>query len=373
MSFRRTSTFSIMPLIPLDSVPSEISKLAQAQQLIGQMTTLNDKQAIEKIIDIVTGILSSTLTKGEEWKFVFDEIRHLSRIRDPLLFVTFFDRMKKSYLKFSDQEAIKHYEELFNDMQNQLINEEDANVIGFDITLFLNSLKKEEEDAEMRKLYGYLTMNLMDAIKEDNDNVLLQLISQTEILDKPDNSKEKELILCFCAFYGSIKCFKTLLLQGFEITNNVEKCACASGNFSIISYLSNYGCQFNNCLQVAAFYRRDTVFMWLIQQRAPTLKELNETINMEIGKGLYIPAACFLATTYNLALKYQSDAIIGSLVKSITSQYTIIHQLTYEDKIEKMKKAFEKLKAPLSSKCLKSRRNNDIEPQILTFSGFKSF
>ena len=359
----------MLSLIPLESVPTEISKLAQAQQLIGQMTTLNDKKAIEQLIQMVTSILSSSLTKGEEWKFVFDEIRHLSRIRDSLMFVTFFDRMKQSYLKFADPEFMKYYEEFCNDMKNRLINEEEATVIGFDITLFLDILKKKEEEAEMRKLSGYLTMTMMDAIRDDNDNALLHLISQAGMLDK---KQEKDLILCFCAFYGSIRCFKSLILQGCTISNNVEKCACASGNFSIISYLAKNECQFQNCLQVAAYYRRDAVFMWLIQQRAPTLKELHETIDMEIGKGLYIPAACFLASTYNLALRYQSDAITESLVNNITHQYSFSNELTYEQKVDQFNKAIEDLKLPLSTECIKSKRNIDIKPQILTFTGFET-
>ena len=73
---------------------------------------------------------------------------------------------------------------------------------------------------------------------KDNSDLLLNQINYLGFnVDDVEENKEAEAILCYCAFIGSIGCFKTLLTQGFPITNAVEICTCAGGNIAIIGSL----------------------------------------------------------------------------------------------------------------------------------------
>ncbi|OHT08785.1 hypothetical protein TRFO_22632 [Tritrichomonas foetus] len=77
-------------------------------------------------------------------------------------------------------------------------------------------------------------------------------------------------LIQYSAFYGSIRCFKYLLLNGANIDftdkSNVGSLqfAIAGGNVEIIRICQQQGCNFINTLSMAAQFHRYSIFDWLI-------------------------------------------------------------------------------------------------------------
>ena len=65
------------------------------------------------------------------------------------------------------------------------------------------------------------------------------------------------------ALFGSIKCFKYLMINGDEINEETCKFAVAGGNFEIIHLCEQKGLQFRDCLYFSSLYHRFEIFEWL--------------------------------------------------------------------------------------------------------------
>ena len=114
------------------------------------------------------------------------------------------------------------------------------------------------------------------AIFEDNIELLQQLLA-----DHPDEGKEEIFYIRnffpfneqftkykanrieVAALFGSIKCFKYLMMNGDEINEDTCKFAVAGGNIEIIHLCEQKGLQFEDCLFISTLYHRFEIFEWL--------------------------------------------------------------------------------------------------------------
>ena len=71
-------------------------------------------------------------------------------------------------------------------------------------------------------------------------------------------------LIDFCCFFGSLNCFKYLLLNKCEITKETLKCSIAGGNQEIINILKEKGHkEFEECLETSVQYHRYELTTWL--------------------------------------------------------------------------------------------------------------
>ena len=91
------------------------------------------------------------------------------------------------------------------------------------------------------------------------------ILNILESENKDQKSTKSAALIDFCAFYGSIHCFKYLILNGSSINNeSTPKYAVASGNFEIINILEHKSLSFNNCLPISITFHRNSIFDYLI-------------------------------------------------------------------------------------------------------------
>ena len=71
------------------------------------------------------------------------------------------------------------------------------------------------------------------------------------------------LLIDVCCFFGSLKCFKYLLLNKCEITEFTLKSSIAGGNQEIINILKERQYSFEECLETSVKYHRYELINWL--------------------------------------------------------------------------------------------------------------
>ncbi|OHT13230.1 hypothetical protein TRFO_16669 [Tritrichomonas foetus] len=87
------------------------------------------------------------------------------------------------------------------------------------------------------------------------------------------------IIQC-AAFYGAIKCFKYLFLNGADLTmkdglsRSVVHFAVAGGNLEIIHLLEQQNASFDDTLQYTAQFHRHEIFMWIIDKHPKLIDKL---------------------------------------------------------------------------------------------------
>ena len=114
------------------------------------------------------------------------------------------------------------------------------------------------------------------AIFEDNIELLQQLIAtktdegkgQMFVINRFSSylafsNREKANRIEVAALFGSIKCFKYLMMIGDEINEDTCKFAIAGGNLEIIHLCEQKGLKFEKCLYISSFYHRFEIFEWL--------------------------------------------------------------------------------------------------------------
>jgi len=138
---------------------------------------------------------------------VFEEIEHILKNRDTFLLGWYFRKEIKDFESF---------------IENKCINDD------FDESFFEN-----ENDIDQLIVYGFLQSSIEYCLKYD---VIDDLLSIDNL--KPEanwspfewSSKPEYLdLLSFSGFFGSIKCFKHLLMKGLEINENVFSMVVSSG------------------------------------------------------------------------------------------------------------------------------------------------
>jgi hypothetical protein len=81
----------------------------------------------------------------------------------------------------------------------------------------------------------------------------------------PGKTMDKESLLSVSAFYGSVQCFKFLLLNGVTVTSSVCSSAVKGGELEIIQICEQEKGDFSDCLQPSVEYLRNDVADWLLQ------------------------------------------------------------------------------------------------------------
>ena len=92
-------------------------------------------------------------------------------------------------------------------------------------------------------------------------------------------------LIDFCCFFGSLKCFKYLLLNKCEVTKETLKYSIAGGNQEIINILKEKGHSFEECLETSVEYHRYELTNWLNENyKCKPFPLLNITdMNSQIG------------------------------------------------------------------------------------------
>ena len=104
---------------------------------------------------------------------------------------------------------------------------------------------------DVEKLKQLLITPTEDGTSEKID---IHLFTPIMILGRKGNQLEVS------ALFGSVKCFKYLMISGEEANENICKYAIAGGNIEIIHICEQNGLQFDNCLDVSSFYHRYELF-----------------------------------------------------------------------------------------------------------------
>ena len=111
-----------------------------------------------------------------------------------------------------------------------------------------------------------------------NEPITLQWIPYETLLNTDFNLFEYSIL------FGSLKCFKFILLQDeLQITNACNALAVASGNSEIIHILEQKNPKFDqNCCDYAMLFHQNNIFEWIIRNYAPDLDFLQESLQYSI-------------------------------------------------------------------------------------------
>jgi Pyruvate/2-oxoacid:ferredoxin oxidoreductase delta subunit len=141
-------------------------------------------------------------------------------------------------------------------------------------TLFLE--KKDFFPIEEIRQFGYSKDSMGFFLKYDKFEELQQLSTfpnfnvSAKIFISPCDlpsgiTLEEESLLSVSVFYGSVECFKFLLLNGAEVTSSVCVSAVKGGDLEIIQICELEHVDFSDCLQASVAYLRNDVADWLLQ------------------------------------------------------------------------------------------------------------
>lgn len=161
--------------------------------------------------------------------------------------------------------------------------------------VFTNFDKYRENDWKFlreHREFEYHESSASYFIANDMIDELQNLISHSKIdlnsRDSPSSYEWRTFLqkcptyLQIAAFFGSIRCFKYLLLNGARLDNNdfegktIVHFAVAGGNNEIIRILHQMNISFSGTLQVAALFHRNDVFNWILENNISQLDEFHE-------------------------------------------------------------------------------------------------
>ena len=110
-------------------------------------------------------------------------------------------------------------------------------------------------------------------LREDDIDSIQERFSKSNLdvngIIRPSDFERSDLInqgckyIEFAAFYGSLKCFKFLFLNGADLRQYLSRFAVAGGNFDIIHILLENNFLFSDCHEVAIKYHRWEIFEWI--------------------------------------------------------------------------------------------------------------
>jgi ankyrin repeat protein len=106
-----------------------------------------------------------------------------------------------------------------------------------------------------------------------------------------DVKSQAQSLLSVSAFYGALKCFKFLLLNGCRVSASVCEFSVKGGSLEVIRISEQEGGDFTHCLPASVSYMRNDIADWLLQ-------------NFEVGKFSFadcIASANFACILYLLA------------------------------------------------------------------------
>ena len=154
---------------------------------------------------------------------------------------------------------------------------------------FENIEELEKDDWKLHKKFvqeGVNPFGIVKAIRNDDVEKLQEISSQPNfdfnqtiepsLYEKCSFTNKINVTLIDCsAFFGSINCFKFLLLNGSNL-KNTGKFAAASGNPEIIHLCEQNYSTFEGSYEASIEFHRDDVFHYLYENRPIEIKDLTE-------------------------------------------------------------------------------------------------
>jgi hypothetical protein len=121
------------------------------------------------------------------------------------------------------------------------------------------------------RAWGYLKDGIEYALKYDEFDVLRDLtthvdfsFAETLSLSPYECANEEPIsLLSFSAFYGSMKCFKFLLLNDLEMNEEVADFAVCSGNYEITRICEQRNCTFATAFKKSIEYLHNEIADWI--------------------------------------------------------------------------------------------------------------
>ena len=186
------------------------------------------------------------------------------------------------YIIFSEE--IKNVDaETYEKISYAYENACEKDFVNFDksiFNVFCDSKKYLESDRE--KFINMITFgvepdSLIDIIMNDDDDKFIQkynenpeaiLSAQTKNPNVPGLLREVCSSSAFCAYYGSVKCFKFLAVNNMlldEYMDATVKAAAFGGNMEIIHILINKGADFSKALKYSIDGRNRELTEWILQ------------------------------------------------------------------------------------------------------------
>jgi len=187
----------------------------------------------------------------------FDEVIDELKCPKNLLLCYYFHNQIEDFASF----IAKHNEPAFSDKQ------------------FLN----DTENLDAMIQYGFLPSSVEYCLKYDDISSLKQhLIDPMELkrkktiewcpfewTERPDIFGQAPDLLSFAGLFGSIECFKMLMLNGFPINQTVTRYVCASGSFDLFHLCYKPSMNLTDLAAIASQYGQIEILRYLIEQKAP--------------------------------------------------------------------------------------------------------
>ena len=174
---------------------------------------------------------------------------------------------------------IKEYNmELYNSMLNTLAEEmKKISAPGCIFDVYNNFEKLSENNFEIyKRLFEDMKNNPLILDSENEFSKGLTDVNQRKrstIFGIPPFLQNMPTLIQCAAFFGSIKCFKYLLLNDADLTmldglsRSLVHFAIAGGNLEIIWIISHLKLSFDGSLQIAARFHRKDIFHWLMENK----------------------------------------------------------------------------------------------------------
>ena len=117
---------------------------------------------------------------------------------------------------------------------------------------------------------GFPSQSLGLAIKKDDIDSFHSFCSSNDFDYNQKIGEEyfgpcQKTLISTAAFYGSLKCFKFLILNKAKLDLTTSEAAVQGGNLEIIKICQNEGCDTSNFLRSAVIAHRDDIFEWIIE------------------------------------------------------------------------------------------------------------
>ena len=147
-----------------------------------------------------------------------------------------------------------------------------------EICLFIMKRTKTLQNVMLLKNSSDLQQKLFTILKNDDVDSMISFMSENPNFDLDQEHDifsnhyylylfDMEMKITFidlCSLFGSLECFKYLLLNNCTISQNTLKWSIAGGNQEIVSILKEKGYPFQECLETSVVYHRYDLTDWIL-------------------------------------------------------------------------------------------------------------